>query len=293
MIDLHVHSTCSDGQLTPGELARHAGRLKLSAMALTDHDTVDGCRALMQACADQGLRGIPGVEISVDHGPGTFHLLGYFVDPEEAALRSTLSWICAERAERNRKILRRLSGLGLQLGMEDVLAEVPPDNVNVGRPHVAMAMVRRGYVGDVGEAFARYLAKGKAAYAARGKLGPEKAIGLVRGAGGIAVLAHPFTLEVCGAPALESLVGSWAALGLQGIECHYPEHGPARRRRYLDLAQRHGLVPTGGTDYHGTARPGIELGVGDGTFRVPDGVLDGLERLLASNAELRGGVTGA
>ena len=254
-------------------------------MALTDHDTVEGCRAFAAACADQGLRGIPGVEISVDHGPGTFHLLGYFVDPGNAALRSTLSWVCAERAERNRKILRRLAGLGLSLTMDEVLAEVPPDNVNVGRPHVALAMVRKGYVGNVGEAFARYLAKGKPAYASRGKLGPEAAIALVRGAGGVAVLAHPFTLEVSGAPAIASLVADWAACGLQGIECHYPEHEAARTRRYLDLARRHGLVPTGGTDFHGAARPGIEMGIGDGTFRVPTRLLDALDRAAGSGLE--------
>ena len=279
MIDLHVHSTCSDGQLAPRELALRARRLNLSALALTDHDTAEGCPALIEACEAEGIRGIAGVEISVDHGPGAFHLLGYFIDPAHGPLRSTLRWICAEREERNRKILKALRRLGLEMSMADVLAEVCAGNVNVGRPHVAMAMVRKGYVADVGEAFGRYLAKGKPAYAARGKLGPEDAIRLVREAGGIPVLAHPYTLEESGAPALEGLVRCWANAGLQGIECHYPEHGPARTRRYLDLARRHDLLPTGGTDSHGAARPGVELGIGDGSFRVPDSVLEGLVRL--------------
>ncbi len=279
MIDLHVHSTCSDGALTPEALVEEARRVGLHAIALTDHDTVEGVPAFLEACRAAGIRGVAGVEISIDHSPGAFHLLGYHLDPLNSELIRTLRWISQERERRNRGILDRLARLGIPLTMEEVLAEVSDDNVNVGRPHVAAAMLRKGYVSDIQEAFSLYLAKGKPAYVPRGKLGPEDGIALIRQAGGIPVLAHPFTLEDCGGRPLRDLVAEWTGAGLQGIECIYPEHGPRKTRRYRDLAREYGLVVTGGTDFHGPVRPGIGLGVGSGSFRVPDEILDSLDAL--------------
>lgn len=270
MIDLHTHSTFSDGSLTPEELAAAAKEAGLSAIALTDHDTVDGTSRLIAACAREGITGIAGVEISADTSPGTMHLLGFFVDPEHAGLKDALIEVCGGRLVRNRRIVEALGALDMETPWEEVAAQAGGDVI--GRPHIAQAMVNRGYVPSCTAAFQEWLGKGKPAYVDRFRLSPRDGIARIREAGGVAVLAHPFTLDLR-LKTLRELVAQLVGWGLSGIEVFYPEHGDARRQQYQGLAHEFGLVMTGGSDFHGAMNPAIQLGRGFGNVRVDDSVL--------------------
>jgi hypothetical protein len=274
MIDLHTHSTFSDGTLTPEELVAAGAAAGLFALALTDHDTGAGLPRFLAAAAAAGLRGVPGVEISAEPPSGSMHVLGYFVDPAEPRLAAKLAWIREGRADRNREILANLEKLGLPLAMEEVSAFAGADVV--ARPHFARAMVARGYVRDTQAAFDRFLAKGQPAYAERERLPPEEAFAAIRGAGGVPVLAHPFTLKI-GPDKLRTLLGGYRDAGLRGLEVIYPRHSQALRASYARLAVEFGLVATGGTDFHGALTPDLRLGAGYGDLDVPDSVIAQLE----------------
>ncbi len=274
MIDLHVHSTFSDGSVTPAALAAEAQRIGLTAVALTDHDSLDGVPPFLDACAACGLRGIAGVELSVDEPKGCLHLLGYFLDPGHAGLSRVLTQLKESRVKRNVLILDKLNGLGLTLNWEEVAACAGEDVV--GRPHFARALQARGYVQSKTEAFERYLAKGRPAYFDRFRLSPEASIAVIRAAGGVAVLAHPSTLERSRGSLRRALI-EWKALGLAGIEAYYSEYDAGKTGLYLSLCRDLDLAPTGGSDFHGLANPAIHLGVGFGELRVPDELLAGLE----------------
>ena len=274
MIDLHAHSTFSDGSLSPEALAEAGREAGLSALALTDHDTVDGLPSFMAACGRQpGLTGVPGVEISAEVEKGTLHMLGYFVDPLDTGLCEVLRKSRDSREIRNMEILDRLRRLGMPLEAADV-ARFSGEQV-AGRPHIAQAMLAKGYVQTFREAFDRFLGRGREAYANRFRLLPEESIALIRDAGGVPVLAHPFTLYLRG-PKLGAFVATLKDAGLEGMEIYYPEHDKRRRRRYAALARELDLVATGGTDFHGVITPGIRLGKGRGKLNVPDQVLDEL-----------------
>lgn len=277
MIDLHTHSTYSDGSLTPREIVGTAVEAGLTAVALTDHDCMDGVEELLAACKNgEGsphLTGIPGVEISADVAPGTMHVLGYFPDHRNVNLSNALRQIREGRSVRNHRIIERLNALGMQVEWEEVEA-LAGESV-VGRPHFAMAMVKKGYVRDKEQAFVRHLAKGKPAYVDRFRLSPEGCVEIIRQAGGVAVLAHPSTLEL--APGdLRQCVLKLKDAGLQGIEVYYPEHRHAKQQEYLQLARELELVATGGTDFHGSFNPAVRIGTGFGSLRVEDAVLDAL-----------------
>ena len=273
MIDLHAHSTFSDGSLTPVQLAAHAVERGLSAIALTDHDTTAGLSAFLDAARAGSIRGVPGVEISVDCADGTLHMLGYFFDAANEALQSVLRRIREGRSKRNELIVKRLCELKMPLTMQEVRAFAGEDLVS--RTHFAQAMVARGYVTSSKDAFNRYLGRGKPGYVNRFRLAAEPAISVIRDAGGVSVLAHPSTLGL-GAQALSQCVAGLAAYGLSGIEVYYSEHNPAQVKEYLALAQTLNLVATGGSDFHGAANPLIELGSGFGSLRVPDEAVDRL-----------------
>jgi len=285
MIDLHLHSTFSDGSLSPEQLAREAKKANLSAIALTDHDSVSGVALFLEACTRENIRGIPGVEISVDYPHGTMHILGYFIDYNSKELNVHIEKLKAGRAARNADILKKINNLGISLTMAEVASFAGEGNV--GRLHFAQALVARGYVGSNQDAFDRYLAKGKSGYVERQRLKPRGGVEMILNAGGLAVLSHPFTIELP-PPALEKLVGELASAGLQGIEVYYPQHNPNLVKRYLALAQRFNLVTTGGTDFHGKAMPDIKIGRGFGALNVPDNVLTELDkRRMGRNAECR------
>lgn len=274
MIDLHLHSTFSDGSFTPAQLVREAEKAQLTAIALTDHDNLDGIEPFLAAARQSPVRCIPGVEISLDFPAGTMHLLGYFIDHHNADLRRHIARLSAGRAARNRDILKKINQLGLSLTMEEVAAFAGEDNV--GRLHFAQALMARGYVRTTQEAFDRYLAKGKPGYSERDRMTPAQGVRMIVNAGGLAVLAHPFTLHLTQAE-LAKLVGELTAAGLQGIEIYYPQHLPKQIRHYLALAQQFKLAPTGGTDFHGAPMPDIKLGSGFGNLNVPDTVLSELD----------------
>ncbi len=275
MIDLHSHSTFSDGSLTPRDLARHAAELGLSALALTDHDTTAGLDQFMAACSESGIRGVPGVEISVDVRSGTMHMLGYFIDSRDDKLEQVLVRIRNGREDRNRQIIEKLNALGLKLSFEEVSAFASEDVV--GRPHFALAMVQKGYVASKEAAFELYLAKGKPAYAERYRMSASDSIAAIVHAGGVPVLAHPFTLDL-GHAALRDLVKDLKGKGLQGIEVYYSEHNDEQQRHYESLAREFDLVTTGGSDFHGQLNPRVELGRGFGNLKVENHILKDLEK---------------
>jgi len=256
--------------------AREAG---LSAIALTDHDTVDGTPRFVEACAREGVTGVAGVEISADTPRGAMHLLGYFLDTEHAGLRDALDKVRGGRRRRNVRIVEELAAHGKEITWDEVMALSGGDVV--GRPHFAQAMVKRGYVPSCNAAFQEWLGKGKPAYVDRFRLTPQDGIACIREAGGVAVLAHPFTLDLR-FKKLRALVSDLVGWGLSGIEVFYPEHGADRRQQYQTLAHEFDLVMTGGSDFHGDMNPSIRLGRGFGNVHVKDSVLVELRKRLAS-----------
>ncbi len=274
MIDLHVHSRFSDGTDSPDELVGRARRLGLRALALTDHDNTRGVKAFLAACRTRRLSGIAGIEVSIDAAPGTLHLIGLGMDPDDTELNEALDRVLDGRDWRNRRILEKLQALGLALTWEEVAGLA--GTAVVGRPHFAQAMIARGWVQTTQEAFDRYLAKGAPAYVDRYRLTPAEAIRLIRGAGGVAVLAHPFTWR--GDPAqLEAGLGDLMAAGLNGIEAYYASHTVEETISLLRLAEQRNLLVAGGSDYHGLAvKPDTELGSGTGRLHMPDSLLEPL-----------------
>jgi hypothetical protein len=277
MIDLHCHSTFSDGSLTPEELVAEAERIGLTALALTDHDCLAGLERFLAAGAGKRIRLVPGIELSVDCAFGTMHMLGYWMRADDPELNAQLEWVRDGRAMRNREILRKLNELGMPVTWEEVKAAAG-DGV-VGRPHFAQVMLAKGYAKDKAEVFDKWLGDGKPAYADRPRLTAERAIELIRGAGGVAVLAHPFTLRI-GKESMAKLIAGLAAAGLGGMECYYSEHSADLTKEFLALAEANGLVATGGSDFHGEMSPGVSLGTGFGGLNVPDEVVDRLGALL-------------
>lgn len=274
MIDLHLHSTFSDGSFTPEELVQRADELGLSAIALTDHDTTKGFGRFEAAGRATQVQTIPGVEISADYKYGTMHILGYYLDVKNSELCTHLDWIRDGRDARNKEILFKLVELGMHITWKQVL-QYAGDDV-VGRPHFAKLMVDQGYVADASEAFSKYLAKGKAAYANRRRLSPEACIQLIRHAGGIPILAHPITLHLK-PPGLRRMVRQLTDFGLQGMEIMYSAHSIDLQRTYMKIAEKFDLIVTGGTDFHGKMSPGISMGTGRGDLKVPDSVLEVLQ----------------
>lgn len=271
MIDLHMHSTFSDGSKTPQQLAQLASDAGLYAVALTDHDTVNGVASFLAACAEVGVKGIPGVEVSADFRYGTMHILGYGVHRSDGTLIEHLQWIRNGREARNEEMLYLIQKQGMHLTWQHVMDEAGEDVI--GRVHFAKAMVKAGYVATSKEAFDRFLTKGRPCYAPRRKLLPADCIQLIHNAGGAAVLAHPCTIDL--APAsLRAQIGELVDAGLAGIEVLYPNHDNKMIRRLRRIVKSFRLFETGGTDYHGDATPGIYMGVGAGSMAVPDALAE-------------------
>ena len=273
-IDLHLHTTASDGVMTPSELVRYAKAKGLRAIAITDHDTIEGLEEGLSEGERIGFEVIPGLEISVKHSPGSMHLLGYFLDIHHPLLTERLQYLQQARAERNPKIAEKLKELGVKVTYEEVLKA--SGGGQVGRPHFAQVLMEKGYVRTFQEAFDRFLKKGAAAYVEKVRFAISEALHFIKDAGGVAVLAHPNTLGVKGHAALEDLVLQLVKEGLQGIEVYYPEHSPLEVAQYKVLAERHGLLATGGTDYHGMEGNELDIGVGRGEMRLPYSIVESL-----------------
>ncbi len=274
MIDLHMHSTCSDGTFRPADLVREARGAGVTRMALTDHDTVEGLAEASEAARLEGVAFLGGLEISAEFGPGTLHILGYGFDPKEPRLLERLAFAQRCRADRNPIIVERLNALGLDVTLQEVAARAGGDLV--GRPHFAQTLLDKGYVSSRQEAFDRYLAKGQPAYADKVRLSPAESIEIIRNAGGVAVLAHPLQLKIEDPEELGAFVRNLKDLGLQGMECYYRNHTEEDEARFTSLARKYSLLPTGGSDFHGANRPRIRLGVGEGRLKVPDACWEGL-----------------
>ncbi len=271
-IDLHIHSTASDGTLTPREIVERAAALGLGAIALTDHDCLDGCREAVGRGIPEGLGFLTGVEISADRpaglpGEGSLHILGYRIRIDEPPLNEALLDLQAARGDRNPLILERLEALGIPITLAEVEAEA--DGGHPGRPHIARILVRRGIVATIDEAFDRYLGNGRSAYVGKERMATARAIDLIRAAGGVPVLAHPGLLEIHEERRLEALLEELKSLGLAGLEVFFPDHNPEQTARFARLAARLDLLMTGGTDFHGAIRPEIEMGSGRGNLFVP------------------------
>lgn len=243
-IDLHTHSTASDGLLAPAQLVALAVERGLRILALTDHDTIAGLSEAAAAAAAAGLRFIPGVELSTHVERGEVHVLGYFIDPTDPALLTALARFRDAREGRAATMVERLTAAGAPIRLERVLALA---GGSIGRPHVARALVEAGHATSINEAFERWLVRGRPGYVERFRLTPADAVRLIRAACGVPVLAHPHSADD-----LDSLLPKLVAAGLAGIECYYGDYDDARKADYLALAAHHDLVATGGTDFHGT-----------------------------------------
>jgi 3',5'-nucleoside bisphosphate phosphatase len=259
-IDLHTHSTVSDGMDAPATLIAAAQASGLDVVALTDHDTFDGLDAARAAASEMGIGFLGGCEFSAEVGGHSVHLLGYGCDPAEPTLAAELELVRAGRTGRLPAMLSRLAGLGMPLTVDDV-AVFSDDASSLGRPHVADAMVAAGYVRDRDEAFARWLGDDRPAYVTRYATPLEAAIALVRGASGVAVVAHPWSRRGRHDLPERYLVELVAEHGLDGVEADHPDHLRAERAALHALAARLGVVATGSSDYHGTGKKaGFALG---------------------------------
>jgi len=280
LTDLHCHSTASDGTSRPVEVVRIAKGIGLRAIALTDHDTLAGIEEAAAEARALDIEFIPGCEISLDGVPGTFHMVGLGVDPANAHLRERLDFVRQGREGRNAEICEKLNRLGHRVTMEEVAAEAGGDVI--GRPHFARVLVKRGVVREMKEAFDRFLGKGKAAYADRERLPLPEALAAINGAGGAAVLAHPYTVGFPDDAAWEKWLREMAAAGLDGIETVYTEHSAADEARFRGLAKRCGLLESGGSDYHGENKKNTAVGTGKGGLRVPYALWEALRHRARS-----------
>lgn len=273
-VDLHTHSTVSDGTRTPEEVMRLAAGAGLTAAALTDHDTLGGTARAGREAERLGVEMIPGVELSCEWEPGTMHILVLFLSPGPGPLQDRLAGLRDGREARNRVILDRLRELDMPVAEEELRAEAGGESA--GRPHIAALMARKGYVPDMTAAFDLFLSRGRPAYVGRPRLAPREAIRLARESGAVSILAHPHTLGIDGARRYASAWEQMADWGLTGVECHYGEYEPSLRRKMAARAAKFGLLASGGSDFHGDYRPGVRVGVGRGDLAVPDSVLEEL-----------------
>jgi hypothetical protein len=265
-IDLHIHTTASDGTDTPAQVAEEAARLGLCQIAITDHDTMSGVAEARRAGEKLGLSVVGGIELSTDYRGEELHLLGYYLAPDAPGLLQVMDWNRESRLARNRRMVEKLHEAGCPISLE-ALEEANPGAV-LGRPHIGEALVGCGWADSVGDAFRRYLSPGAPYYLPREKLPFHRGVAGILEAGGLPVLAHPLQYGFP-QPELEQLTAYAAGLGVVGMEVYYSGYTQEDTARLLALARRHHLLPTGGSDYHGTRKPDIHLGTGTGTLHVP------------------------
>jgi len=274
-IDLHLHTTYSDGSHFPAEVIQFAHEAGVTALAITDHDIVKGIPEAMEAGATVGIEIIPGIELSSRFDGRETHILGYFFDWQDPTLHTRLTHQQASRHERNPRIVEKLNHLGLELSYEDVTAKA--GGGSIGRPHIAGVLVDKGYVNSTKEAFDRYLAEGGPAYVLRELPDSREAIAWIREAGGVPVLAHPHWTRRKGQE-LEVMCSTLKEAGLMGIEVFYGTHTKRQTSEYLELARKLDLLMTGGSDFHGAAKPDIQVGRGRGDLKVTDKLLEPLRK---------------
>ena len=270
-IDLHLHSTQSDGSFSPTQVVQRAAKLGLSAISLTDHDSVAGVQEAQNIGRDIGVEVIPGTELSAHEAGIDIHILGYFIDPANSDLLAYLQKFQDARRNRAEKIVARLNRLGVRITMAHVLHKA--GDAAIGRPHVADVLVEEGFVFSHDHAFQKYLGYGKPAYQPKFVLTPRKAVEIIHAAGGLASLAHPVLYR------RDALIPDLIKQGLDGIEVMHVKHDHADVRRYSDMAKRYGLLTTGGSDCHGDGRGQAIMG----TVQVPSTFLDAMKKSVGAH----------
>jgi len=273
-LDLHLHTTHSDGSCTPTEVITRAHQAGVTALAITDHDIMTGVPEAIAAGQYHEIEVIPGLEISSRFGESELHILGYFLDWQDEELNRRLMTLRESRHRRNPQIVERLQNLGIEITYDEVRLLAGTDAV--GRPHIARALMNKGVVSSAKDAFDRFLADGKPAHVPRELPTPGEAIQWIKAGHGLAVLAHPNWVRVVDRP-LSDLVRSLKDQGLDGVEVYYSTHNPRQTREYISLAQQLGLLATGGSDFHGLTKPDIEVGIGKGTLHVASSLLPKLK----------------
>ena len=268
--DLHLHTIFSDGTYTPGELIGEVKKREISAISVVDHDTVEGIAPTLKEAESAGIEVLPGIELSANYHELEVHILGYLIDFQDAGLLKDLNLLKEGRIERIYKIIKKLEGQGINLEAQEVFS-IAQKGI-VGRLHVAKALLAKGCVASIHEAFYKYLGDGRPAYVCDFKLSPQEAIKLIKGVGGIPVLAHPYTLKN------DNLINLFVDGGLEGLEVFYPEHSAAMTEHYRDLAKKFGLIMTGGSDCHGILK---SEGNAVGSVKVPYEVVEELKQIKA------------
>jgi 3',5'-nucleoside bisphosphate phosphatase len=276
MIDLHCHSTFSDGTCSPEELISLAEQGGLTALALSDHDTTAGLPRFFSAASDSSVEAVAGIELSAEFNGAALHILGYLFDPDHSELQESLEWVRAGRNERNEQMLSKLNALGYDLTMDEV-RKYAGDEV-VARPHFTSALMAKGHFKHSNKVYQQLLGKGKAAYVNRRRLSPERCVELIRDAGGVAVIAHPGQMKLTNNK-LRRLIRQLKPHGLGGLEVLHPSHHPHQVLAFERICSELSLAPTGGTDFHGRVTPDLKLGVGFGTLAVSDDLLAGLKNI--------------
>ena len=267
--DLHLHTFFSDGTFSPEELAGHGARLGFAAMALTDHDSVEGCARMAVACDAAGIEFIPGTELTAEHDDTEVHILGYFLDTQNQTLLAKIAKFQSVRKQRIYEMVARINEIGVPLKVEAVFALANCESP--GRPHVARTLVKEGLARNLDEAFERFLKKGRPAWVPKAKMSARESVDLIHQAGGLAVMAHP------GLNRTDDIIPALVDAGLDGIECFHTKHSTTMAERYLGIADQFHLLVTGGSDCHGfsKARPLI------GTVRLPYEHVEKMKAALA------------
>jgi len=272
VIDLHIHSSASDGTYSPEEIVEQAQEQGLKAIAISDHDTIDGVCQAMDAGIPPSLEFMTGIEISADplermNGGGSFHILGYGFSIYDNFLHKTLETLQQARENRNPKIIEKLQLAGIDISIEDV--EKICGNGQMGRPHIALALIEKKVVTTFNEAFDRYLGTGCLAHVDKTRLSCQEAIQLIHKAGGVVVLAHPGLIKAPETYPMGELIDDLVSMGLDGIEVHHTDHSEEQIRYFEKMAQNRGLLITGGSDFHGDMKPEVQMGKGTGNLHVP------------------------
>lgn len=272
-VDLHVHSTKSDGSLSPSDLVLEAKKKRLKAFALTDHDTVDGIDEAMAASEGSGVTVIPGIELSTEYEGKDIHIVGLLIDKEQPAFRDKIQEFVDSRILRNQKMCLKLTEAGCPLTYEELVGEFPGSVIT--RAHYAQILLKKGYTKSLKEAFERYIGDRGPCFIPREKITPEDGVKLILSAKGIPVLAHPLQYGM-GDERLQRLIDRLKEAGLQAMEAIYCTHTPSEEAKMRSLAKKNDLLLSGGSDFHGNAKPGLEMGTGYGKLYVSAEILDEL-----------------
>ena len=277
LTDLHTHSTASDGTFSPSDVAELAKDAGLASVALTDHDTTDGLDEFMEAGRSLGIETIPGIELAAGYKNTELHIVGLFIDYKSSALKESMEFIVNERNERNKKMIKALSRIGMEISLQE-LEENAGGNI-ITRTHYANVMVNRGYVKNKEEAFDRYISSGRPGYVKRETLTPKSCIEVIRKSGGIPVLAHA-TLYGYGYLEIHNLVGELKEYGLGAMETLYSTYTSRQLEELSKICEYYKLAKSGGSDFHGLNKPDIKIGTGRGELRIPQSFADEMKDIL-------------